>query len=164
LVEAGPQLRQGPLVGAHKQRRHRPEEHPLDPALDTGRPGAQVGGRRARVGGQQGHRQIVGPEEAVELEGEQQVGELGLGVRGPALVAPPLPVQVFDVDATPAVADAGYGDHPALRRGEQRQHEPGEGVMAKVVRADLALEAVLGPRQRGGHDAGVVDQQRDGGV
>ena len=46
--------------------------------------GGQVRRREARVRGERLHRQLRAPEPAVELVGEEQVGELGLAVRRPA--------------------------------------------------------------------------------
>ena len=55
---------------------------------------------------------------------------------------------------------AGDDHDPArLRLAQGRQQQPGEGEVAEVVGAQLALEAVSRPALGDGHDAGVGHQQ-----
>ena len=63
--------------------------------------------------------------------------------------------------AAAMVDDRGHGHHPpGPRREQRRQQQPGQHVVAEVIRPELQLEAVdraAEPRRR--HHAGVVDQQ-----
>ncbi len=69
-------------------------------------------------------------------------------------------MQVVEVDPAHPVSAAAHRDHartpPALEGAEQ---QPGESEVAKVVGAELELEALLAGASRRRHDAGVVDQQ-----
>jgi hypothetical protein len=51
----------------------------------------------------------------VQLEGEQQVGQLRRAVRGDRVVSPVLEVQISDVQATAPVRKARYRDYPGTR-------------------------------------------------
>ena len=121
----------------------------LRAALEVRRGVARVGGQRAHVGAGLG-------QAALELEGEEEVGELGLAVGAPALVAALLPVEVVEADLAHAVrARRTTVTTRSVTWGSSRF------VSAKwpeVVRPDLQLEAVLGPTLGDGHDAGVVDE------
>jgi hypothetical protein len=97
-------------------------------------------------------------EAALELEREQQVGQLRLAVRRPAPVAPSLPVQVIEPDRAEPVGRGGDGDD-AL--GDERQQQVGEGEGTEMVRAELELEAVGRTPLGHSHHARVVDQDVD---
>ena len=116
---------------------------------------------RRRVAGVRGERPDRRPhrrEPALQLQGEQQVGQLGLPVRLPAPVRPALPVEVGQVDPTRPMRPGRHRDHPV---GDLRQQQVGQGERAEVVGPELALEAVGGPGERWRHHAGVVDQHVD---
>src|SRR5581483_7132432 len=104
----------------------------------------------------------VGPRgagSAVELEREQQVGQLRPAVRQPLAIRP-LPLQVVEVHLADLVTEAGdVDDTPASLGLELREEEPGEREVAEVVGAELHLEPVRRLAtliQR--HDAGVVHE------
>ena len=104
----------------------------------------------------------MGCEPALQLVGEQQVGQLGLTV-GPEPAITPLPLQIVKVDLRPeAVVHAADGDDPGGGRcGQPIQQQPGEREWAQVVDAELELEAVSGRGVRRVAHPGVVDQQID---
>ncbi len=95
----------------------------------------------ARMRGDRADRRAGLGEAALELEHEQQVGQLGLAVGGPALVGAPLPVEVLEVDLAHPVRAGGDLDDAV---GDVVEQQPGEREVAEVVGADLGLEAVLG--------------------
>jgi hypothetical protein len=99
-------------------------------------------------------------EPALQLVGEQHVGQLGLPVREPALVAAPLPVEVV-ADPAEDVEAAGHGDDAVAHPVDQ---QAGERERAEVVGADVALEAVRRRAVRHRHDPGVVDEDVDRAV
>src|ERR671916_730761 len=70
-----------------------------------------------------------GPRSAVQLEGEQQVRQLGLAVGGERAVAPMLEVQVVDVEPAPAEAEAGV---------RARDENGASGLVRNVVGAPAA--------------------------
>jgi hypothetical protein len=91
----------------------------------------------------------------LQLAGEEQVGQLGLAVDAPAVVAVALPVEV--VEAHPADPVRARGDgHDAA--GDVPQQEVGQREVPEVVGAELRLEAVDGLGLRHRHDPGVVDE------
>ena len=94
----------------------------------------------------------------LQLQHEQQIGQLRLPVRRPLLVRPPLPVEVGQVDLAHPVGAGADADDPV---GELWQQQVGQGEVAEVVGAELELEALGGPAQRHRHHPGVVDQQVD---
>ena len=104
----------------------------------------------------------VRSQPALQLVGEQQVGELRLPVRtDPAVAAFPLQVVEMDCGAD-AVAHAADGDHP--RAGDRQQpveQQARQREVAQMVCAELQFEAVLGGRLGCVHDSGVVDEQVD---
>ena len=105
-----------------------------------------------------GHRADVRAglgQAALQLGREEQVGELGLAVGGPALVAAAVPVEVVEADLADPVRDRRDSDDALA---DPRQQQVGQREVAEVVGADLQLEAVLCARLGRGHDAGVVDQ------
>ncbi len=130
----------------------------------------EVGVGDAGVGGDGDDAARSGAETAVELEGEHEVGELGLlvGLLGRVAV---LVLEIREVELAEFVGDGGDGDDAgwqgvggggALEGGEE---EGGEGEVAEDVGAELELEAVRGFEALGrGVDAGVVDQEVEGGV
>ncbi len=100
--------------------------------------------------------EVRGAGPPVELEGEQEVGQLALPV-GPPLLVGLRGLEVVEVDPPELVRVAGHRDHagPGTQgSGEQ----PGEGEVAEVVGAELHLEPVGGLPPGDGHHAGVVDQ------
>ena len=103
----------------------------------------------------------AGVELAVQLQREQQVGQLGVRV-GALRVVGLADVAVEHPSVPPWCAIDATRDHPALRRPRAaRQQQPGQHEVAEVVGAELQLEAVRGASAslRRGHHAGVVDQQ-----
>ena len=98
-------------------------------------------------------------ESALELEREQQVGELAVAVRLAGVVRPRMPVQIVEVDLSACVGVRGDRDDPA---GDVRQQQIGQDEVTEMVRADLALEAIGGSPFRDQHDPGVVDEDVDG--
>jgi hypothetical protein len=94
----------------------------------------------------------------LELAREQEVGELGLAVGAPRLVAALLPIEVVEPDLAHAVRAGGDHDDAVA---DPRQQQVREREVAEVVGADLHLEAVGGARLRDRHHAGVVDQDVD---
>ena len=148
--------RPGPLVAALGEdpvadRHQAVLERVAGAALQLGR-----GVARVRGDGADGRAGLGEP--ALELEHEQQVGELGLAVGGPALVGAPLPVEVLEVDLAHPVR-AGGDLHDAVA--DVLEQQPGEREVAEVVGADLGLEPVLGAALGDGHHARVVDQDVD---
>ena len=121
----------------------------LGAALQVGRGVAGVGGERA-----DGRARLVEP--ALELEREEQVGELGLPVGAPARVAAALPVEVVEVDR--ARCGARRRRRSTTRSVTCGQQQVGQREVAEVVGAELHLEAVRGALLGHGHHAGVVDQ------
>ncbi len=99
----------------------------------------EVGRGVAGVGGHREHGRARLREAALQLGGEQQVGQLGLAVGRPAAVPPALPVEVVEVDPAGAVGAGGDRDDPSR---DVRQQEVREGEVAEVVGAELQLEAV----------------------
>ena len=98
-----------------------------------------------------------------QLEGEEQVRQLALRVRGPPVVASVLPGDVVEVDVAGPVGAAGDRDHAGpFRRPQQWQEQAGQGEVPKVVGADLQLETVDGAPRRRVHDTGVVDEHVQG--
>ena len=118
----------------------------------------EVGRGVAGVRGGRQHDRTGGEQTALQLGGEQQVGELGLAVGTPRPVALALPVEIVEVDLAEAVGARGDGDDAA---GDVLQQQVGEREVAEMVGAELQLEAVRRPDQRRDHHAGVVDQQVD---
>jgi hypothetical protein len=67
-------------------------------------------------------------------------------------------VEAVKVESRETLAFAADGDHTRVARAQQRGHQqPGEGERAKVIDAELRLEAINGPGERH-YRAGVVDQ------
>ena len=98
------------------------------------------------------------PQPPVELQSEQQVGQLAFAVRGERPVAAVLPVRVVEVEVGPPVGVRG-NDHDST--GDQRQQQRGEQEVAEVVGPQLQLEAVSRLRPSGRHHTGVVDHDVD---
>jgi len=131
----------------------------------------EVGVGDAGVSGDGEDAAAAGAETAVELEGEHEVGQLGLAIDLLGRVAP-LVLEVGEVDATVLVGDGGDGDDAwglggvrggcALERGEE---ESGQGEVAEDVGAELQLEAVGGFEAFWRRpDTGVVDEEIEDGV
>ena len=66
-----------------------------------------------------------------------------------------LPIQVIEIESPTRVEVGGDGDDSV---GDVREQQVGEREVTEVIRADLPLEAVVGPPFRDEHDPGVVDQ------
>ena len=109
-----------------------------------------------------GHDELAGRGlgAAVQLEGEEQVGQLAVAVVLVGVVRR-LRVALEHGLVAPVVGDRGDRDHAGRRAWSSAgQQQPGEREVAEVVGAELELVAVLGLavlRRR--HHAGVVDQQ-----
>ena len=117
----------------------------------------------ARVRGQGGDRETGRAQATVELVHEEQVGELGRAVLHPALVVLRRRRGVTERRAAGHPVHVGRHHHhpPVAARDELGEQQPGEQERSEVVGRHLGLEAVDGPRQRGRHHAGVVDQHVD---
>ena len=100
-----------------------------------------------------------GSEAAVQLQGEQCVGGLGLAVGVPVeVLVLARVVGVVPADAALAVPGRAQHHHPRRSGGGQlvgQQHR--EQEVAQVVGPELHLETVDGAAQRAGHDTGIVD-------
>ncbi len=100
-------------------------------------------------------------EARLKLEGEQQVGQLGLGV-GPGLVVRTLTEQVIPSDAAHTGRHARHRDDSRSRAGEEGWKKPaGEREVAEMICAEDRLETVSCPREGDRHDAGIVDEPVD---
>ena len=129
-------------------RRPRPSARTPTQALgDLGCGGAvlaetEVGPHPARVHGDR--PSTAGPQPSIELEGEQQVGQLALPVRAEGPIAPAFPLRVGEIQVGPAVRVGGDRHDPV---GDLRQQQRGQQEVAEVVGPELQLEAVggLGP-------------------
>ena len=100
---------------------------------------------------------------ALQLIGEEQVGQLGLTVRADPAVAV-LPLQVVEADsvAREAMTHAADRHDPRTWRGQHAvEQQVGEREVAQMIGAELQFEAVLGGLLRREHHTGVVDQQID---
>ena len=95
---------------------------------------------------------------ALQLVGEEQVGQLAAGVGAPAGIFTPA-VEVIKIYHPAGVDQAGDGDDAGIR-GSQKlvEQQTGEGEVTQVVDAELQLEAIDGLAVGGGHQTGVVDQ------
>jgi hypothetical protein len=96
----------------------------------------------------------------LQLEGEEQAGELRLTI-GPHRLVAPRRVQIVEVDRAVPRGNARQRDDARVRPIAQQRHEVGrQGEVAEIVGAELQLEAIRGglPPRRG-HHGGVVDQQ-----
>ena len=117
--------------------------------------------------GGQGDRGRLRPagQPALQLVGEQQVGQFGLPVGGDPVVAV-FPLQVVEVDGgAESMAHAADGHHPRTPDRQQIvQQQPGQSEVAEMVGAELHFEPVGGELFRRPHHAGVVDQQVDAWV
>ena len=121
----------------------------------------QPGGGVPRVCGEALDRHALLAAAAVELEDEQQVGELGGEVGLPLAVAVGLVAGVVERCAAghPAALRADRDDAAVTGVGQPGEQQPGERERAEVVGGHLQLEAVGGALVRRRHHAGVVDQQ-----
>jgi hypothetical protein len=116
------------------------------------------------MGRHRDRRGAAARESALQLEGEEEVGELALPIGPPGPVGA-LALEVVEANAPDAVHGAAHGHHPRARgRQQQVQQEPGQREVAEVVGAELHLEAVGREGARDRHDPGVVHQQVQGGV
>ena len=103
----------------------------------------------------------VGGAAALQFEPEQPERDLGLAIRGHAVVGT-LPGEVVPVDVSAAGRDADLRRHPRSALLQQGQQPGDERDVAEMVGAELQLETVRGGLAvRRGHDARVVDQQVD---
>ena len=101
-----------------------------------------------------------GLEAALQLVGEEQVRQFRAAIGPHGRVAAVLVEQVPEVHRNVAVREAAHVHDARCGRGRDQVDElAGQGEMAEVVDAHLALEAVRRARVRHGHDAGVVDEQ-----
>jgi hypothetical protein len=96
--------------------------------------------------GQGADARSTGTEPTLQLEDEQQVGELAVAVCLARAIGPHVPVEVVEIEPSACVSVGRDGDDPVGDVGQQqvRQRE-----VAEVVRADLALEAVGSSRASG---------------
>ena len=108
---------------------------------------------------------LPGRQPALQLVGEQQVGQLGLPVRGDPVVAV-FPLQIVEVDrGAEPVARAADGHHPRTSDRQQVvQQQPGQREVTEMVGAELQFEPVGGELLGSPHHPGVVDQQIDARV
>ena len=118
----------------------------------------EVGAHHAGV-----HRVGVDPEggeAAVELDGVEHVGRLGLPVGLHLVEGAVLEREVVPDDVGGAVA-AGAQEHDAGRStgDEQRDQPAHEHEVAHVVGAEVELEAVVGAPVGREHDPGVGDEE-----
>ena len=109
-----------------------------------------------------GHRDRVGTcgrESTLQLEREQQVGELALAIRAPRPIAA-RGLQVVEVDAPHPMGEAADVDDSRVGRAEQhRQQMSSQCHVPEMVRDELQLESVDGLLVRRRHHTGVVHQQ-----
>ena len=95
----------------------------------------------------------------VELQREHQVGELGLAIGQPALVAARIPVEVVGIDTPERMGQTRHGDHARAGCGpEPVQQTARQCEVAEVVGADLHLEPIGRAAQGQRHDTRIVDQ------
>src|SRR6202012_2180728 len=95
----------------------------------------------------------------VELDGEQNVGRLGLTVANPALVWATLEIGVFEMKGREAVRPRGDANDPrAIRSTQGGEKSDGQLKMAEMIRREVRLVAPLVSLKRRGHDAGSIDQ------
>ena len=115
------------------------------------------------MGGGGDERRAGRQRAAVQLAGEEQVGQLAVAV-GPLGPVRRLRVAVEHARVAAVVGDRGDRDHARRGGGEQRRQQPcGERDVAEVVGAVLELEAVLGlavARRR--HDAALLTSRSSG--
>ena len=159
------ELGQGALGRALEQGRHQPVGQGLGPGA-AGRHGGrlQVGAGHTGVGRQGGDARRLGIQPLLQLQGEHHIGQLALAVGLPAVVAA-LALQVIEADAAEILGAGGDGDHPGIRlTAQQWQQCLGEGEVAQVIDAELALEAIAGEAAGQAHHPGVVDQQIEAAV
>src|SRR4029453_4603781 len=161
-VGGGPPHRQRAASGGLADQLREGSERPRGDAA-AAQPWAavlQLGAAVAGVGAGAEGAGARGAQAAVQLQGEQRVGQLGLVVGLPRAVAA-LALQVIQSDGAHAVVEAADRHHPAERAGQQGRQQPsGEREVSQVVGAQLQLEALGGCLALGhGHHPGVVDQQ-----
>ncbi len=114
------------------------------------------------MGEQAAYRRSGVAQPAVELQGEQHVGEFGPGVGAAGGVAA-FGGEVVGVEVADAVEAGADGDHDRVASRAQPVQEPGgEGEVAEVVGCQLALGALRAEPPRHIADAAVVDQCIDG--
>ena len=152
-VEGG----QRPHVGALG---HEPVGHRHDEAVQPrGCSRLEVGGGVSRVGRNTANDRTGSAQPAIELQREEQVGELRLAVGAPAVVAA-FALEVVELHAPDAVRSAAERHHP---RGVAPLHrvneQAGQREVTQVVGPELKLEAVGGGGARRRHHPGVVDQE-----
>ena len=100
----------------------------------------------------------------LQLEGEQQVGELALPVSHPLAVAL-LPLQIVESNFAHAMRATGDVGDPCAFGGEQPiEQQAGQREMPQVIGAELHLEAVHREAVRDRHDAGVVAEHVQRGM
>ena len=121
---------------------------------------AEIGLDPARM-----HRIGVDAHDGIALldpDREQHVGGLGLAIAAPRIIGAVLVIGVFEVDRAHVVPPARQIDD-ALARAllDQGQEFGGEGKVAQMIGAELALEPVGGVLEGRGHHPGVVDEQID---
>ena len=100
-------------------------------------------------------RRVGCGQPTLELECEQQVGQLRLLVRGPGPVCASFPVEVVQRNRAATVRPGGDGHHSI---GHVRQQQVGEREVAEVVGADLQLKAIGSTPFGCPHHPSVVDQ------
>ncbi len=97
---------------------------------------------------------------ALQFEGEQQAGELGLAVDRHRSVAS-FGVDVGEINCSvPRGYAAERHDAARVPAAQQRKKPSRESKMTQMISAELKLESVLRGLSRGRHhDAGIVDEQ-----
>jgi hypothetical protein len=105
----------------------------------------QAGGGDAGMSGDRAHSAAGRGEPALELECEQEVGQLGVAVGAEVVVGALLPVEVVEVQVAEAVQLGGDRHDPIGDAGEQ---QVGQGERSEVVDADLGLPLGRSPVAR----------------
>ena len=99
-----------------------------------------------------------GSQPSIELETEQDVGELRLLIEGLRRVRP-LTIQVVEMDRPAFVQVRSHGDHASSSApAEGLIEEPAQRKVTEVVGGELRLETLWAEPSGREHDAGVVDQ------
>ena len=119
-------LGQGPHGGALKQGVHESIGDGFKPRTTGGHRGGLQGGAGQAGMGRQGTDAGVGAiQPALELEGENHIGQLALAVRLPAAVAA-LALEIFEIDSTEVLGSGGDIDDAGISLTlEQGKRGPG---------------------------------------
>ncbi len=107
--------------------------------LDAGRMAEEVRAGHARVNHNRPDVRAGHGEPALQLEGEQHVGELAVAVCLTRAVRAALPIQIVQIEPPGFVQMGGDGDDAV---GDVWQQPVGQGEVTEVVRTDMPLEAI----------------------